>query len=56
MVLEAWNLFGDIGAGKRSFQRKLAEADALAVAAWGTAAPTELPAAGSSVRPIAIGR
>lgn len=36
MVLEAWNLFGDIGAGKRSFHRKLAEADALAVAAWGT--------------------
>ena len=36
MVLEAWNLIGDVGAGKRSFQRKLAEADALAVAAWGT--------------------
>lgn len=36
MVLEAWNQFGDIGAGKRSFQRKLVEADALAVAAWGT--------------------
>lgn len=32
LVEEAWNTLGDIGAGKRSFDRKLAATDALAIA------------------------
>ena len=37
LVIEAWNTFGDIGSSARSSDRKLAEADRLAVARWGTA-------------------
>lgn len=32
LLLEAWNTIGDIGAGARSFDRKLAEAEAFAIA------------------------
>lgn len=35
ILVEAWNSFGDIGAGSRSFDRKLAEAGQFAVAAGG---------------------
>lgn len=35
-VLEAWNSIGDVGSGRRSFTRKLAEAEDLATARWGT--------------------
>jgi transcriptional regulator with XRE-family HTH domain len=35
IVAEAWNTIGDVGAGARSFQRKLAEAAQLAVAIGG---------------------
>ncbi len=35
IVTEAWNTIGDVGAGARSFQRKLAEAGQLAVAIGG---------------------
>lgn len=38
VVAEIWNSFGDIGAAARSFDRKLGEADRLAVARWGTEA------------------
>jgi transcriptional regulator with XRE-family HTH domain len=31
IVIEAWNTIGDIGAGVRSFQRKLADAEELAI-------------------------
>jgi transcriptional regulator with XRE-family HTH domain len=37
ILLEAWNSFGDIGAGARSFDRKLAEAAQFAVATGGDA-------------------
>jgi transcriptional regulator with XRE-family HTH domain len=35
ILIEAWNSFGDIGAGARSFDRKMAEAAQFAVAAGG---------------------
>jgi hypothetical protein len=35
VVVEAWNTIGDIGAAVRSFQRKLTEAEALAIAIGG---------------------
>ena len=35
VVDECWNTFGDIGAAARSSDRKVAEAEALAVARWG---------------------
>jgi transcriptional regulator with XRE-family HTH domain len=38
-VIEVWNRFEDIGAGSRNFKRKLAEAEALAVAAGGDGDP-----------------
>jgi transcriptional regulator with XRE-family HTH domain len=37
LLVEAWNSVGDVGASARSSDRKLAEADRLAVARWGTA-------------------
>lgn len=35
IVLEAWNTIGDIGAGARSFDRKLADAEAFAIGVGG---------------------
>jgi transcriptional regulator with XRE-family HTH domain len=35
LLVEAWNTFGDVGAGVRSTNRKLAEAQRLAAAIWG---------------------
>jgi hypothetical protein len=35
MVMEAWNMIGDVGAGVRSFQRKLADAAELGIATGG---------------------
>jgi len=35
LLIEAWNTFGDIGASARSFDRKLAEAERVAVAIGG---------------------
>jgi transcriptional regulator with XRE-family HTH domain len=35
VLLECWNVIGDIGAAARSTARKVSEADALAVAIWG---------------------
>jgi hypothetical protein len=35
LLVECWNSFGDIGAGARSTNRKLAEAEAFATAFWG---------------------
>jgi len=37
VLAECWNTFGDVGAGARSSQRKLAEARDLAVSRWGEA-------------------
>ena len=34
-IAECWNTIGDLGAGVRSSSRKVAEAEALAVARWG---------------------
>ncbi|MCI0345485.1 MAG: hypothetical protein L0221_08580 [Chloroflexi bacterium] len=35
LIVECWNVFGDLGAAARSSNRKLAEAKGLAVAIWG---------------------
>jgi hypothetical protein len=35
VLLECWNVIGDIGAAARSTARKLSEAEALATAIWG---------------------
>jgi len=47
IVAEAWNTFGDVGAGARSFDRKLAAARDLAVAI-GIAGPMMFTVSGSS--------
>jgi transcriptional regulator with XRE-family HTH domain len=38
VLVECWNVIGDIGAAARSSARKLSEAEALAAATWGEAA------------------
>ena len=35
ILVECWNMIGDIGAAARSSERKRAEAEALAIARWG---------------------
>jgi hypothetical protein len=42
LLVECWNTFGDLGAAVRSSDRKLAEAQALAIALGGDAGPFDV--------------
>ena len=54
VLVECWNTIGDVGAAARATSRKLAEAEALAIAQGGER-PFTVAACGSSGQPLATG-